>query len=159
MASPVIKLGRHLTFRQLHKPCIVLLLFRKATNKKQCWLICEIIHLMWSFFEWLVPNSSFKDAVEVFGWGRWHFSRLAARFSHDLAAQDDVVIFNCTAVWSVFIRRLSLLGNKHICSPSLQGHSASLNWVELSCIGFRSHWRLEWILIFFLLRAQKSFFL
>lgn len=109
------------------------------------------------FFEWPVLDSSFKDTVDVFGWGCWHFSGLAAHFSCDLAAQDYVVIFNRTAVWSVFIRCLSLLGNKHICSPSLQGHSASLNWVELSCIGFRSHWRLEFILFFFLLRAQKSF--
>lgn len=52
---------------------------------------------------------------------------------------------------------LSLLGNRRICSPSLQGHSVPfINWVVLSWIGFHSQWQVR--LLFFLSACRTHFF-
>lgn len=52
---------------------------------------------------------------------------------------------------------LSLLGNRRICSPSLQGHSVPfINWVVLSWIGFHSQWQVR--SLFFFVRMQNTFF-
>lgn len=52
---------------------------------------------------------------------------------------------------------LSLLGNRRICSPSLQGHSVPfINWVVLRWIGFHSQWQVR--LLFFFVRMQNTFF-